>query len=746
MLYDNIPEELKQRKQWVLWKLEQRRPGSTTTKVPYSVDGERASSTEPGHWSTFEDVLRVYNENPNKLSGIGYVFSSDDPFTGIDIDHCISNGKLKDEVREIIINFNSYTERSQSQNGIHIIIKGRIPGDRNRTGIFEMYDQERFFVVTGDHVKHTPLTVEDRQHELNEFYKQLFPQRQISPETSYISETPIQDDQIILELARKAKNGQRFEMLYSGKWSAYNSQSEAEQALCNMLAFYTKNPEQIDRLFRNSGLMRDKWERDDYRERTISKALEGVVLQYKKPSSSSKLNNNIPQPREFDETEFDFIFNPKPEFDGKLGEAALHGLAGDIVRFIDPHTEADPAAILINFLTMYGNMIGDGPHFVVSGGKHRMRLFAVLVGATFRGKKGTSLDPVLKLMNAADVEFNTRKKSGLSSGEGLIYSVRDQVIELQPVFEGRGKDKKPTGEYEKVITDYGIEDKRLLVIESEFGSVLNVLRREGNTLSAIIRNAWDGSGEIRTLTKNPMQASRSHISILGHITPEELRKLLTGNEIHNGFVNRFLWLYVQQSKSLPSGGDFHKLDVGPIVDRIKEACDYAVNGMPIDDNGDLLPMERDEAADQLWERIYEPLQRDAAGIIGASTSRVIPYLMRLACIYALLDLSNVVRVEHLKAALAVWDYCYKSVVFIFGEQELTSDPIINRILNELRTKPEGLSMNDIYSEIFKRNVPSSELKSSIQKMQENGIIAIRTVQGRGRPKQIIDLIDSKKYA
>lgn len=746
MLFDNIPAELKAFPQWVLWKLERRREGAKPTKVPYSPTGQHASVSDPLTWSTFDEVLATF-QSDKSYSGIGLVLKknqTDHSIVVIDIDHCIRNGKLDDEAREIILRFNSYTERSQSGEGIHIVIRGSKPGERSRTRNIEMYDDLRFIVFTGDHVNGTPQQIEERQAELIYLYNHLFPVQTPIYEAEPVK-GPSLDDEIILELAKKAKNGQKFEMLYSGNWNAYNSQSEAEQALCNMLAFYTKNPEQIDRLFRNSGLMRDKWDRDDYRERTISKALEGVVVPYKKPSSNLKLNNNIPQSSEFDESEFDFIFNPKPEFDGKLGEAALHGLAGDIVKFIDPHTEADPAAVLINFLTMYGNMIGDGPHFVVSGGKHRMRLFAVLVGATFRGKKGTSLDPVLKLMNAADVEFNARKKSGLSSGEGLIYSVRDQVIELQPVFEGRGKDRKPTGEYEEVITDYGVEDKRLLVIESEFGSVLNVLRREGNTLSAIIRNAWDSNGELRTLTKNPMQASRSHISILGHITPEELRKLLTGNEIHNGFVNRFLWLYVQQSKSLPSGGEFHKLDVGPIVERIKEACDYAMNGMPTDENGDPLPMERDEAANQLWERIYEPLQRDAPGIIGASTSRVIPYLMRLACIYALLDLSNVVRVEHLKAALAVWDYCYKSVVFIFGEQELTNDPIISKILGRLKEQSDGLSLTDI-NDLFKGTVKSDELQVAIKKMQDNGLITVKTISGRGRPKRLIELNQSSEIA
>ncbi|PJN50127.1 hypothetical protein PAEVO_51710 [Paenibacillus sp. GM2FR] len=750
MNIDKIPTELKERNQWVLAKLEQRKGSDKPTKVPYTVDGERASSTDPNRWASFEEVLAAYNKNKGVLLGIGYVFSEGDPFTGIDIDNCIVDGKVQEDVVEIVKSLDSYTERSQSKNGLHVIVKGRIPGPRNRTGKFEMYDQDRFFVVTGDHVAKTPTSIEQRQSELAWLYDLLFAGNK--PNENIVIESAVTiEDQEVLEAAKKAKHGEKFERLYSGRWSSYNSQSEAEQALCNMLAFYTRNTEQIDRLFRASGLMREKWEREDYRNRTISKALEGVTEQYKGKKNISDIeikssNNRLTQLQDIDESEYEFVFDTVAEWDGKLGEMALHGLAGDVVRLIDPHTEADPAALLINFLTMFGNMVGTGPHFMVSGGEHRMKLFSVLVGATFRGKKGTSLEPVLKLMNAVDVEFNARKKSGLSSGEGVIYAVRDEVVEQQPVYEGSGKQRKPTGEYEEVITDPGVKEKRLLIVESEFGSVLNVLRRDGNTLSAIIRNAWDGSGDIRTLTKNPMKATDTHISILGHITPEELRKLLTGNEIHNGFVNRFLWLYVQQSKSLPSGGEFHKVDVGPIVERIKNTLDYASNGMPRDDNGNILPMERDNAAAELWGRIYEPIQKDANGVIGAATSRVIPYLMRIACIYALLDQSHLVRVEHLRAALAVWQYCYKSVVFIFGEQQVQDDPVITKIITRLKDCSEGLSLTDV-NDLFKGTVKSGDLQTAVKKMQENGLVSVRTIRGKGRPKRVIQLnIDSGEIA
>src|SRR5262249_51213837 len=155
------------------------------------------------------------------------------------------------------------------------------------------------------------------------------------------------------------------------------------------------------------------------------------------------------------------------------------------------------------------------------------------------------------ILGAVDREWgDARIASGLSSGEGLIWAVRDPIEKLEPIRE-----KKEIRGYRTVIEDPGVEDKRLLVLEPEFASVLRVLERDGNTLSAVIRDAWD-RGDLRTLTKNsPARASGAYISIIGHITLEELRRYLTATEAGNGFANRFLWLCVKRSKTLPEGGN-----------------------------------------------------------------------------------------------------------------------------------------------------------------------------------------------
>lgn len=197
----------------------------------------------------------------------------------------------------------------------------------------------------------------------------------------------------------------------------------------------------------------------------------------------------------------------------KLDDAALHGLAGDIVRKIAPNTESDPVAILVQVLAYFGNVIGRTAHYKVESDRHGGNLFIALVGDTAKARKGTSGSRVREVFARAESNCSDwlgRIKSGLSSGEGLINEVRD------PTRKWNSKEKA----HEEI--DPGVTDKRLLIVESEFASTLSVMDRPGNTLSPILRNAWDGR-TLETLTKNsPLKATNPHVSIIAHITDNEL--------------------------------------------------------------------------------------------------------------------------------------------------------------------------------------------------------------------------------
>src|SRR5262249_7847753 len=230
----------------------------------------------------------------------------------------------------------------------------------------------------------------------------------------------------------------------------------------------------------------------------------------------------------------------EPEPWPSIDDAAYHGLASDFVKAVEPHTESDPAGLLIQFLVAFGNIVGNWPYYLVEANRHHANLFAVLVGNSSRGRKGTSWGRVRDIARVADVAWSdTRNASGLSSGKGLINHVRDEKVEW---------DKKEQCE---LIVDPGVADKRLMVAEAEFAGALSVMERHGNTLSTNIRNAWDGL-VLQTMTKNsPLKATGAHVSIVGHITKDELRSRLTRTDIANGFANRFLFCLVKRSKLLP---------------------------------------------------------------------------------------------------------------------------------------------------------------------------------------------------
>jgi phenylpyruvate tautomerase PptA (4-oxalocrotonate tautomerase family) len=402
-----------------------------------------------------------------------------------------------------------------------------------------------------------------------------------------------------------------------------------------------------------------------------------------------------------------------------LDDAAFHGLAGEIVNAIDSTTEADRAAVLMSLLTAVGNAVGSRPHWRVSGRDHGLRLNTVLVGETSKGRKGTargSINPILRV--AAPQWVENRIASGLSSGEGLIWGVRDAIYKLEPVRE-----KKQVVDYQTVMVDPGVADKRLLVIEEEFSGTLRVMAREGSTLSAIIRQAWD-DGDLRTLTKNsPAKATGAHISILGHTTQDELLRYLDSTETGNGFANRFLWVCVRRSKVLPHGG---QLDSNVIQDLGTELRNVIEVGSQID----LIQQDSDTLT--LWERVYEELSEGKPGLMGAILSRAEAQVMRLAAIYAVLDCSSVIRPEHLRAALAIWDYAEASVEYVFGDA--LGDPVADTILSTLRQV--GPQSRTDLRDLFGRHMKSGRIDRALGDLFKAGKVQRKREDTGGRPRDV----------
>ncbi len=415
-----------------------------------------------------------------------------------------------------------------------------------------------------------------------------------------------------------------------------------------------------------------------------------------------------------------------PPWPDTLSPLALHGLAGDFVRTVDPHTEADSVAILAQFLVAFGNVVGRGPHLMVEQTRHGLNEFCGIVGETAKARKGTSARHVTHLFELAalfggDRWIHDRRKDGLSSGEGLIWNVRDPIEETKPIKDSKTKSVT----YQRTVTDEGVHDKRLLIEESELSSTLRVLSRDGNTLSPVIRKAWDGNNVLSIMTKNfPAMATNAHISIIGHITQEELRRDLTMLEGANGFANRFLWVCVRRSKELPYGGALTDAALSPLARRLYEAITFGTT--------ERLIIHDEEVRTASWPKLYHELTASQPGLVGAVTARSEPHVLRLACIYALLDLSIVVRQEHMLAAYALWDYCQQSAGVIFGASA-EGDPTEEKIRVALSVAgATGLRRTEL-RDVFQRHITTKDLQSALDRLAERGIARMERTQAKSGP-------------
>jgi hypothetical protein len=380
-----------------------------------------------------------------------------------------------------------------------------------------------------------------------------------------------------------------------------------------------------------------------------------------------------------------------PQLDGK----ALYGLAGEFVRTVYPHTEADEAALLTQLLVGVGNVFGRSAHFMADGAKHYTNLYAVVVGKT-SAAKGSAMARVRGVLAKLEEDWaTTRIQSGLSSGEGLINAVDEST---------------------------GMGDKRLLVVEPEFSSVLLVSKRPQNTLSAVLRNLWD-SGSARTLTKSkPVSTTDAHVSLVGHITPEELESLLAATDRANGYANRFLFACVKRSKNLPDGGSLSDEETARLTGRLREALRFAQN---------VGEMKRDDEAAELWRGVYHKLIKDRPGEFGRVTARARAQVLRLSCVYALLDLSSTIRREHLEAALALWQFCEDSAHYLFGSSGLSKEA--RKLLGWLRDS-EGMNKTVMFRK-FGGKIRRDRLEAALDELKEAKLAVREDFKTAGRTEE-----------
>jgi len=412
---------------------------------------------------------------------------------------------------------------------------------------------------------------------------------------------------------------------------------------------------------------------------------------------------------------------PHLPFTPTLAREAYHGWAGQVVDAIAPYSEADPAAILLHVLVAAGNLLGHGPHAMVEHTRHSLNEFVAFVGRSSKARKGQAWSTPLHLLSAVDPAWAAQRvRSGLSSGEGVIYHVRDAVRTMQAIKKG-GR----TVDYEEVITDHGVDDKRLLVMEPEWASALRRGQEKTNSLSAVLRSAWD-SGALSTLTKNsPLRATDAHVSLLVHITAEELATALTRTEEFNGHANRYLFALVHRAQVLPDGGQVPPGTLQPLVTEIQGIVAAAGPHQYV----------RDPTAKEVWAVVYPKLSAGEPGLIGAVLARAEAHVLRLSMLYAVLDQADQISAQHLLAALAVWNFCQVSARRIFGDK--LGLPTADVILQALRDR--GSMTRDAICNLFHRNVDRAAIDAALALLheQKKATCVHRPPEGsKGRPAEV----------
>ncbi|MGD0957412.1 MAG: bifunctional DNA primase/polymerase [Candidatus Acidiferrales bacterium] len=392
----------------------------------------------------------------------------------------------------------------------------------------------------------------------------------------------------------------------------------------------------------------------------------------------------------------------------ELSETAFYGLAGRIIKKLQPQTESHPAGNLGELLLSFGNMVGRCAFFLVESTRHYTNENMVKVGESAKARKGTGKNRIRAIFDLVDPEWRKNCDiSGVGSGEAIINLIRDERQE--DILNRR------SGQFQMTLVDKGIEDKRACVNIGEFQGILAVCHKPEGLLSVVLRDGWDGVPLRNTVKASPARCERPHLTILGDTTQADLSTSLTQADRTNGFANRILWVYVYRTQLLAHGGE--EIDWTAEAEQLIQAAEFARCQKR---------MFMSKPAYDYWERtLYPKLERDVPGFIGALTSRASAHVIRLAMIHALMNQSEHIEVEHLKAAAAFWQYCEDSVQTIFGDLLSPEQSQILDFLSAVGTATKTRIIRDC----FQGHRKSDLIQRDIDVLAARGKITAKAIDG-----------------
>lgn len=383
----------------------------------------------------------------------------------------------------------------------------------------------------------------------------------------------------------------------------------------------------------------------------------------------------------------------------------LYGLVGDVARAGSEGTEANAYAIAANFMAYLSCAIGRGPYLPIGNTWHHARLYILHIGRSGRGRKGDAVSLINRLDTALRQLRETAAppihRGGLSSREGLVSLFHDGYK--------NGKLEVPA-----------IQDKRLWVVESEFANVLHQGRREGNTLSAALRDCWDGVSLKPATKSNRLYASHPHLCLSGAISPSELLSLMRARELTNGFANRFLMIWAERERIVPFPQATPQDSVDALAARILSVLEF-VQAERVNER-DHLPVSLTAQAQSSYSQLYRgELIDDSAGEhVTALLERRAPMLLRLAMIFALCDLQTRIDVQHIQAAMGWIRHGVESAKFVFLKATDAADTVrintaVKKIVEFLRLKGQSTRWQ-ITSECFQGHVSKTTIDVAIERL------------------------------
>lgn len=525
MPLENIPLELRQYNQFVVWRYEDTN-GPKPTKVPYCPETNKlASVTDPNTWASFDDACAAVARN-NWYSGIGFVLTDYDPFTFIDLDDTKGDAEAMRHQLKIYNEFESYAERSPSGNGLHIIVKGKLESGRRRSFV-EIYSNARYMTMTGDVYRDAPIN--DYQELLGALWEQMGQGRSVAAFYAGIETAKDSDDEVCRQ-AYQAVNGEKFYNLYTGAWDQYyQSQSEADFALVDILAFYSHNKAQIARIFRASTLgQRDKAKRNDYVNYMLNKCFDRILPPVDFEGLKIKLDEAIARKLT---KEKEPVSRPAraeeetPEQEDLKPKTSCYtvppGLVGDIARFIYAQAPRPvPEIALAAALGMISGIVGRAYNISGTG----LNQYTLLLAPTGTGKES--------MAKGIDRLF--------SAIQGTVPASQDfvgpaEIASSQAIIKYMSKG--PTS-FISVVGEFGIYLQQMANLNAP--PHLLGLRR-------FLLDAYNKSGEGQSLhpsiysdkDKNTHSVISPAFSLLGESTPEKFYEGLHEGLIQEGLLPRF---------------------------------------------------------------------------------------------------------------------------------------------------------------------------------------------------------------